>query len=166
MIARNDGTKLSSLTNDSPRDRGGNERGSTARERVEEEEKGMAASSGQIAWKTTLRYAGFLLIGSRFLFGSPTISYHHVPKSKRRPRTEFRFYKNLFSALPADPFVVGNSRWPDRNPAVHRHSRAKIVELPLCLRRSSSSFRDEICENIARISTQRECRVQKRCAII
>lgn len=27
MIARNDGTKLSSLTNDSPRDHGGNERG-------------------------------------------------------------------------------------------------------------------------------------------
>lgn len=70
MIARNDGTKLSNLTNDSPAN-GGNIRGVGIRiARAEGEREWLvpfATSSGQIgnrsrsAWKTTLEIRGFLI---------------------------------------------------------------------------------------------------------
>lgn len=47
MIARNDGTKLSSLTNDSPAS-GGNERGRNDDRRKKGERMASATSSGQI----------------------------------------------------------------------------------------------------------------------
>lgn len=93
MIARNDGTKLSSLTNDSPAN-GRNERGRNEdREREKEwrlQPPRARSVIDPIRMENDAEIRGFLINKQPLPFGSPTISYHHVPGSKRRLRNHDR----------------------------------------------------------------------------
>lgn len=78
MIARNDGTKLSSLTNDSPAN-GRNERGRNEdREREEEwrlQPPRARSVIDPIRMENDAEIRGFLINKQPLPFGSPTISY-------------------------------------------------------------------------------------------
>jgi len=92
VIARNDGTKLSSLRNDSPAS-GGNERGwndgsGDARDKEERTASANGSPRGQIGVIDPIRMEsdaeirGFLINRQpAFFVGSRTISYHHVSGS-------------------------------------------------------------------------------------
>lgn len=92
MIARNDGTKLSSLTNDSPANRE-NERGRNGRSRRGRENGARPQPPRArsvidlIRMENDAEIRGFLINKQPLPFGvSDDFVHHHVPGSKRRLR--------------------------------------------------------------------------------